>query len=295
MIIVIDTPKSLKTDKFYELMEKLPAALDAEPFILPDVKEDTASVVVKSLEQLSNQNKVFLVGPSLLEVANKYPEALHRAKFGGVILVNIVDSYIASQSTDAMEYESAMELLTLSYPKIEAFTTDLQGGADEAVKTIKRFVMHQQAIMREERNSESIYMELASSIAMRSTCLRQHVGAVLVKNNMVVSTGYNGAPRNTEHCLKLGCLREELGIPSGKDLDMCRAVHAEQNAILQAARNNVSTDGGVMYCTLLPCITCAKIMINAGIKKVVYKHEYTEQHGKEMLKSAGVEVVQLSE
>ena len=112
------------------------------------------------------------------------------------------------------------------------------------------------------------FMQIAKDASTRSTCLRRQHGAVIVRNNQVVSVGYNGSPKRMPHCEYLGCLREELGIPSGERYELCRSVHAEANALIQAAKNGVSIDGSTMYVTGMPCLMCAKMIINAGIREV---------------------------
>jgi len=138
---------------------------------------------------------------------------------------------------------------------------------------------------------DDYFMEIAKVVASRSTCLRQKVGAVIVKDKRILTTGYNGAPTGMPHCLDVGCLREELNVPSGERHELCRGVHAEQNAIIQAAYHGVSIKDSTLYTTHQPCITCAKMIINAGIRKVVYGREYADKRGLELLKEAGIEVV----
>lgn len=137
------------------------------------------------------------------------------------------------------------------------------------------------------------FMEIAELVAKRSTCLRQNVGAVLVKNKHILSTGYNGAPTGLKHCLDIGCLREQLKIPSGERHELCRAVHAEQNAVIQAALHGVGTEGATLYCTHTPCSLCAKILINAQIERVVYKGEYPDEYARQYFKEAGIECIKL--
>jgi len=137
---------------------------------------------------------------------------------------------------------------------------------------------------------DEYFMEIASVVAKRSTCLRSHVGALLVRNNRILSTGYNGAPTGLEHCEVVGCLREE--VESGTRHELCRAVHAEQNAIIQAAIHGVSIEGATLYCTHQPCILCAKMMINGRIRKVVYGQRYPDGEALRFLEQAGVEVRQ---
>jgi len=138
---------------------------------------------------------------------------------------------------------------------------------------------------------DEYFMEIASVVAKRSTCLRNQVGAVIVREKRIIATGYNGAPKGLPHCLDIGCIREQNNIPSGERHELCRAVHAEQNAILQAAIHGVSTENTTIYCTHQPCILCAKMMINAGIKKVVYANQYPDTAALEFLKQANVDVV----
>ncbi len=140
---------------------------------------------------------------------------------------------------------------------------------------------------------DSYFMEIARVVATRSTCLRQKVGAVIVKDKRILATGYNGAPAGLPHCEEVGCLREKLNVPSGERHELCRAVHAEQNAIIQAAVHGVSIAGGTLYTTHQPCIMCAKMIINAGIKRVVYGKKYADERGLEFLREAGIEVVYL--
>ena len=138
---------------------------------------------------------------------------------------------------------------------------------------------------------DEYFIEIAKVVAKRSTCLRNKVGAVIVKDKRILTTGYNGAPSGMPHCLDIGCLREKLKVPSGERQELCRGLHAEQNAIIQAAVHGVSIKGSTLYTTHCPCILCAKMIINAGIKKVVYLNDYADKRGIELLKEAGIEVV----
>ena len=140
---------------------------------------------------------------------------------------------------------------------------------------------------------ETYFMDIAHLVAKRSTCLRRSVGAVLVKDKRILSTGYNGAPSGLKHCLEIGCLREELNISSGERHELCRGIHAEQNSIIQAAFHGVSIKGATLFCTNQPCSICAKIIINAGIKKVCYHSGYADAMSTEMFKEAGVELIKL--
>jgi len=146
-------------------------------------------------------------------------------------------------------------------------------------------------VSKQRPSLDEYFMEIAKVVAKRSTCLRQQVGAEIVKDKRILATGYNGAPAGLPHCLDIGCLREQLKVPSGERHELCRAVHAEQNTIIQAAVHGVSIAGATLYTTHQPCIMCAKIIINAGIKKVVYGRKYADERGLEFLREAGIEVV----
>ncbi len=141
---------------------------------------------------------------------------------------------------------------------------------------------------------DEYFMKMAALIAERSTCLRHHVGAVVVKGKRVLTTGYNGAARGTKDCLELGCLRDDLGIESGTRHEICRAIHAEQNAIIQAGLHGINIDGSVMYCTHTPCMICAKMIVNAGIKEVVSYHDYADEEARKFLEGAGVKLRKIS-
>jgi dCMP deaminase len=140
---------------------------------------------------------------------------------------------------------------------------------------------------------DEYFMNIAQLAATRSTCLRRQVGAVITKDKKILATGYNGAPAGLKHCLDIGCLREEMGIPSGERHELCRATHAEQNAIVQAATHGVSIKDSVLYSTTHPCILCSKLLINAGIKKVVIEESYPDELSQKMLKEARVEILVL--
>ena len=132
------------------------------------------------------------------------------------------------------------------------------------------------------------FLQLARQAATRSTCLRRQVGAVLVRDKRILSTGYNGSPRGTAHCLDVGCLREQMGIPSGERQELCRAIHAEQNAIIQAAVHGVAIEGATLYATLQPCILCAKMLINCGVREIYYLEGYPDELSLQMFEEAGV-------
>ena len=139
-------------------------------------------------------------------------------------------------------------------------------------------------------NWDEYFLNIAKLISKRSTCLRRTVGAVLVKDKRILATGYNGAPSGVKHCEKTGCLRDKLNIPRGERHELCRGLHGEQNALLQAALHGVSAQGSKMYATTQPCIICAKMIINAGIKEIIISGSYPDKMAKEFLKEAGVKI-----
>jgi dCMP deaminase len=119
-------------------------------------------------------------------------------------------------------------------------------------------------------------MDITRLVARRSTCLSRHVGALIIKDKKILATGYNGAPTGVRHCTETGCLREKLGVPSGERAELCRGLHAEQNAIIQAAFHGVSIEGAMLYSTTMPCSVCMKMIINAGIQEIVYEEGYPD-------------------
>ncbi|MCU0851202.1 MAG: dCMP deaminase family protein [Candidatus Thermoplasmatota archaeon] len=133
-------------------------------------------------------------------------------------------------------------------------------------------------------------MEMAHVVAKRSTCLRRRVGAILVKEKHILSTGYNGAPKGLRHCSETGCLREDQNIPSGERHELCRGLHAEQNAIIQAAVFGVSIKGSVLYCTNTPCVVCVKMLINAGVTEIIYAGEYPDELAKQLMSESTLKI-----
>ncbi|MBM3249428.1 MAG: cytidine deaminase [Candidatus Omnitrophica bacterium] len=134
---------------------------------------------------------------------------------------------------------------------------------------------------------------MARLVAKRSTCLRRSVGAVLVKDKRILATGYNGAPKGLGHCLDIGCLREKLKIPSGQRHELCRALHAEQNALIQASLYGISVRDSTLYSTCQPCVICAKMLINAGINEIVIADGYPDRMAMDFLKQAKIRVRRL--
>ncbi len=136
---------------------------------------------------------------------------------------------------------------------------------------------------------DEYFLKIASVVAERATCRRHNVGAVAVKDKHILSTGYNGAAAGSKDCLELGCLRDELGIPSGERHEICRGIHAEQNVIIQASLHGVSLEGSTIYCTHTPCVLCAKMLVNAKIKRFVTFGSYNDSAFVELFREAGIE------
>ena len=139
-------------------------------------------------------------------------------------------------------------------------------------------------------DADEYFLKIASVVAERSTCRRHHVGAVAVRNKHILSTGYNGAPSGARDCLELGCLRDELGIPSGTRHEICRGIHAEQNVIIQAGLHGVSIEGATIYATHNPCVLCAKMLVNAKIERFVSFGKYSDNTFVELFREAGIKV-----
>jgi dCMP deaminase len=146
------------------------------------------------------------------------------------------------------------------------------------------------AVGMERPDNDTYFMRMAELVASRSTCLRRNVGAVMVKEKRVLTTGYNGAPKGLRHCAEVGCVRLENHIQSGTRHELCRGVHAEQNAVIQAAYFGVSIKGSTIYTTDFPCVMCAKILVNAGIAEIVYKEDYVDELSQKVLDESGVKV-----
>ena len=141
---------------------------------------------------------------------------------------------------------------------------------------------------------EEYFMDITRLVAKRGTCLRRQVGAVLVKDKRILATGYNGAPSGVPHCQEVGCLREKQNIPSGERHELCRGLHAEQNAIIQAALHGIRIAGATLYCTNQPCVICTKMIINAGIREILYESGYGDDLAREMLVEAKIPIRQSS-
>lgn len=139
---------------------------------------------------------------------------------------------------------------------------------------------------------DEYFMKIAQDVSVRAICVKRKVGALVVKDNRILSTGYNGAPKGFAHCTEKTCLRKQMHIPSGQRHELCRGLHAEQNAIIQAAVHGSSIEGGTMYCTYQPCVICVKMLINAGIVRLVYSGGYPDELATQMLKESKLGITQ---
>lgn len=140
---------------------------------------------------------------------------------------------------------------------------------------------------------DAYFIKITEDVSLRATCVKRRVGAIIVKNNRILSSGYNGAPKGFAHCGETECLRKKMHVPSGQRHELCRGLHAEQNAIIQAAVYGVQIENATLYCTYQPCVICVKMMINAGIKRLVYTGNYPDDLGRDFLENSGMEVVRL--
>lgn len=138
---------------------------------------------------------------------------------------------------------------------------------------------------------DEYFMKIASVVSERSTCLRRQVGAVLVRERQILSTGYNGAPKNMKHCCETGCIRKKMKVPSGEKHELCRGLHAEMNALTQAAANGMNVAGSTIYTTASPCSLCAKMLINAGIVQVVTRDRYPDSLSEDLFREAGITIL----
>lgn len=150
--------------------------------------------------------------------------------------------------------------------------------------------MKKKDILHKRPSWDEYFLEMSKLVAKRSTCLRRSVGAVLVKDKRILATGYNGAPRGLKHCIDMGCMRKKLNIPSGERHELCRALHAEQNALIQASLYGISAAGSTLYATNQPCVICAKMLINAGIKEIVIVDGYPDKLAANFLRQAKIKI-----
>ena len=150
--------------------------------------------------------------------------------------------------------------------------------------------MSKKNISQRRPSWDEYFLDVAKLVSKRATCLRRSVGSVLVKDKRILATGYNGAPAGLKHCFDIGCIRQKLKIPSGERHELCRALHAEQNALIQASLYGISVKGSSLYSTCTPCVICAKMLINAGIKEIFVSDGYPDKMALDFLKEAKIKV-----
>jgi dCMP deaminase len=244
------------------LADMIKSRLSAQNTVIDSIRNVSE---IKSLRQLQN---FFLIAVDAPEQA-RYQRARSRKRIENITnLDEFIEMENREKSLDA-NHQNIFECMKKADFKIynDDDIRKLQKTIDNVINQIEK---------RVRPSWDEYFLKMAFLVAERSTCLRHHVGAIIIKDRHVLTTGYNGAARNIEDCLNLGCLRNQLNIPSGERHEICRAIHAEQNAIIQAGVHGVNIDGGTLYCTHSPCIICAKMIVNSGIKRVVTCGEYPD-------------------
>ncbi len=234
---------------------------------------------VKSLRELDNFFLIALDAPKEM----RFERAQKRGRLESVKTLESFIEIENKEKSSNLNHQNIQKCMDMAEFKIENNDSlrELQKKVEDILAQLRK---------RNRMSWDQYFLKMAFLVAERSTCLRHHVGAIIVKNRHVVTTGYNGAARKTNDCLKLGCLRNKLRIPSGERHEICRAIHAEQNAIIQAGVHGVTIDGGTLYCTHSPCIICAKMIVNSGIKEVVTCGDYPDDFNLviELFEQAGV-------
>lgn len=220
---------------------------------------------VQSLSQLENFFLIAVDAP----VKVRYQRAISRKRIENITsLYEFIEMDNKEKSLNSSHQNIAVCMDQADFKIFnDSGLNELQEKVDQVINQIKN---------RVRPAWDEYFLKMAFLVAERSTCLRHHVGAIIIKDRHVLTTGYNGAARNIDDCFELGCLRNQLNIPSGERHEICRAIHAEQNAIVQAGVHGVNIDSGTLYCTHSPCIICAKMIVNAGIKRVVTCGEYPD-------------------
>ena len=236
---------------------------------------------VTELRQLKNFFLIAVDAPP--EIRFERAQARNRQENAATL-----EEFLAIENREKSQDKNAQNIVAC----MEMADFKLSNDGPIAELTQKIEAMLDEAQTRYRPSWDEYFMKMAFLVAERSTCLRHHVGAILVKQKQVLSTGYNGAARKTRDCTELGCLREELNIPSGTRQEICRAIHAEQNAIIQAARHGVNVNAATLYCTHSPCIICAKMIVNAGIKRIVVNWKYPDimNLARDLYQESGVKI-----
>jgi dCMP deaminase len=237
------------------------------------------------IEELRKSLKSFVLIGVTADVKTRYERAKSRAREGEGFIS--LDEFTAKEARENSTDPNAQQLnVCFEYTDMKI---DNSGPVENLYAALDGILKDLNYVPYTRPSWTEYFMKMAYLAAERSTCIRHHVGAVIVKNNKVVSTGYNGAAAGVKDCTELGCLRDQMGIASGTRHEICRAIHAEQNAIIQAALNGTSTEGATIYCTHSPCIICAKMVVNAKIKKFITTNYYPDSAYEELFREAGVE------
>jgi dCMP deaminase len=238
----------------------------------------------KEVDELRASLKNFKLVGVTADVKVRFERALKRGRLGdGASL----DAFMKHEEQENTSNENAQQLNKCF--EMADIKVDNSGTPEQLHAQLDRILESLGYAAYSRPTWDEYFMKMAYLVAERSTCLRHHVGAVIVKNNYVISTGYNGAAAGIKDCTELGCLRDQLGIASGTRHEICRAIHAEQNAIIQAALHGGGTEGATVYCTHSPCIICAKMVVNSKIKKFVTSNQYPDPGYQELFAEAGVE------
>ena len=260
------------------LAEKIKSKITSTDTVIDSIRN---AAEVSSLRELENFYLIAVDAP----VEKRY----ERAKFRGrVENAATIEEFIQMENSEKSEndrHQNISECMAMA-----DYTIHNENSVDKLYKNMNNIL--NEIRIRIRPTWEEYFIKMAFLVAERSTCLRHHVGAIIVKDRHVLTTGYNGAARKTDDCLKLGCLRDQLNIPSGERHEICRAIHAEQNAIIQAGVHGVNIEGGTLYCTHNPCIICAKMIVNAGLKEVVTCDDYPDNFNLvlDLFKQAGVKL-----
>jgi dCMP deaminase len=238
------------------------------------------------IEELKKNLKNFKLIAITADIKIRFERAKKRGRIGDG---TTFEEFQKQEEKELRGDENSQQLLKCM--EMADFTIDNSGEIGELHKQLDKILQKLNYKPYKRPTWDEYFLKMAYLVAERSTCLRHHVGAVIVKDNHVISTGYNGAAAGVKDCLELGCLRDQLGIASGTRHEICRAIHAEQNAIIQAALHGKTTQGATIYCTHSPCIICAKMIVNAKIKRFVTSNYYPDKSYEDLFKEAGVEFV----
>jgi len=263
------------------LADRIKSKINSKKVVIDSIRNPAE---VESLRQLSNFFLLAIDAP----VEMRFERAKKRGRLENV---SALEEFIEMENREKSQVYTQQNISACM--DLADFKIMNSGNQEELLKRIDQIL--EQIKKRVRPSWEEYFMKMAFLVSERSTCLRHHVGAIIVKNRHVLTTGYNGAASHTKDCLELGCLRDQLKIPSGERHEICRAVHAEQNAIIQAGLHGVATEGGTLYCTHSPCIICAKMIVNAGIKKVITCSDYPDNYNLviDLFQEAGVEFEQI--